>query len=147
VVVILGGAMHAAGQTTPHPNVPDKIKVPAGEELVLQLHATGSQIYVCQHGTDGKSAWTLKGPDAELQDAKGALVGHHFAGPAWKHNDGSEVTGRAAVRADSPDANSIPWLLVNVTGHTGEGLLSRVTTPRAVSRLPTLAIPSNTLQR
>ncbi|HZD33400.1 MAG TPA: DUF3455 domain-containing protein, partial [Candidatus Angelobacter sp.] len=28
---------------------------------------------------------------------------------------------------DSPDANSIPWLLVTVTDHSGDGVLSRVT--------------------
>ncbi len=49
------------------PDVPDAIAVPAGLEPVLSLHAKGSQIYTCQAGADGKFAWTLKGPEAELQ--------------------------------------------------------------------------------
>ena len=114
-------------QSVPRPDVPDAIKGPANEQVVLQVHATGSQIYVCKAGADGKFAWALKAPDAELHDSQGAVVGHHFAGPAWKLNDGSEVTGKAAAHVDSPDADSIPWLLVSVTGHSGDGALSRVT--------------------
>ncbi len=107
--------------------MPDKIKAPAGEEIVLQVHASGSQIYVCQPATDGRLAWTLKAPEAELRDQHGAIVGRHYAGPTWRDNDGSEVTGKAVARVDSPDAGSIPWLLVTVTGHSGDGVLSRVT--------------------
>ena len=44
------------------PDVPDAIAVPAGLEPVLALHATGSQIYTCQAGAEGKFSWTLKGP-------------------------------------------------------------------------------------
>ncbi len=93
----------------------------------MQAHASGSQIYVCQSGAEGKFAWTLKAPEAELHDQRGATIGRHYAGPTWKDNDGSEVTGKAVAR-DSPDPDSIPWLLVTVTGHAGNGVLSRVTT-------------------
>ena len=37
-------------------------------------------------------------------------------------------TGKAAVTIASPDAESIPWLLVKVVSHDGNGILSRVTT-------------------
>jgi hypothetical protein len=126
IALLIGMAMLASGQTASRPDVPDKIKAPAGEEVVLQVHASGSQIYVCQPATDGKFGWTLKAPEAELHDQQGALIGRHYAGPTWKHNDGSEVTGKAVARVDSPDSNSIPWLLVSATGHSGEGVLSRV---------------------
>ena len=109
-------------------DVPEAIAVPAGLELALSAHASGSQIYSCQAGEDGKFAWTLKAPDAELRDGNNKVIGHHFAGPAWKLNDGSEVTGKAAGKVDSPDADSIPWLLVNVISHEGTGALTKVTT-------------------
>jgi hypothetical protein len=112
------------------PDVPDKIKAHAGEEVVLKVHAAGSQIYVCQQGTDGKFAWTLKAPDAELRDDRGQIIGHHFAGPTWKHNDGSAITGKAVARADVPD--SIPWLLLTVTSHNGSGVLDRVTSVQRI---------------
>ncbi|MGA9306152.1 MAG: DUF3455 domain-containing protein, partial [Candidatus Sulfotelmatobacter sp.] len=63
------------------PDVPDAIQAPAGEEVVLLAHATGSQIYTCQAAADGKFSWTLKGPDAELHDRKDKVIGQHFAGP------------------------------------------------------------------
>jgi hypothetical protein len=109
------------------PEVPENIKAPDGEKIVLQAHATGFQIYGCQAGPDGKLAWTLKRPEAQLFDQQGNKIGVHGEGPFWKHNDGSEVTGKVAARADSP-AGSIPWLLLNAVNHSGSGVLSRVTT-------------------
>lgn len=125
--LLVGFSTLAIGQVSSRPDVPDKIKAPSGEELVLQAHASGSQIYVCQQGTDHKFGWTLKAPEAELHDQQGAILGLHYAGPTWKHKDGSEVTGKAAAKVDSPDPDSIPWLLVTATGHSGNGVLSGVT--------------------
>jgi hypothetical protein len=120
-------ALQAATYAASVPAVPDQIKLPAGERLVFQAHASGAQIYVCQQGADGQAQWTLKAPEAQLQDQKGAVVGHHYAGPTWKHNDGSEVTGKASAKVDSPDPDSIPWLLITATGHSGTGVLAQVT--------------------
>jgi Protein of unknown function (DUF3455) len=118
-----------AGQAKLPSDVPDNLKVPAGEELILATHATGFQIYTCQAGADQKLSWVLKAPDAKLMDASGKVIGTHYAGPSWKDNDGSEVTGKMAARHDAPAADSIPWLLVNVASHSGsDGVLSRATT-------------------
>src|SRR5262245_10537433 len=71
-LVIAGGILALAnGPQISPPEVPDSIKAPAGEKIVLQVHATGSQIYVCQVSTDQKFSWTLKAPEAELTDANG----------------------------------------------------------------------------
>ena len=127
-LVIAGGILTlASGQESKRPEVPDSIKAPAGEEIVLQVHATGLQIYVCQVSADQKFSWTLKGPEAELTDGHGKTVGTHYVGPTWKHTDGSEVVGKLAARADAPEAGAIPWLLLSATGHAGSGILSRVT--------------------
>ena len=131
---IAGGILAlASGQQVPRPEVPDAIKAPAGENVVLQAHATGSQIYVCQASADQKFSWTLKGPEAELTDPSGKKVGTHYTGPAWKHNDGSEVVGKVASRVDAPEKGSIPWLLLTATGHSGDGILSRVTTIQRIN--------------
>lgn len=114
--------------------VPASIAAPAGEKIVLRAHASGAQIYVCGRGADGKPQWTLKAPQADLHDRKGAVIGHHYAGPAWKLSDGSEVIGKAVARVDSPDPQSIPWLLLTATGHSGDGVLAHVT---SVQRLHT----------
>lgn len=116
------------------PDVPDAIAVPAGLEPVLAVHASGSQIYTCQADADGKFNWTLKAPDAELKDRKDKVIGQHSAGPTWKLKDGSEVTGKAAAHVDALDADSIPWLLVNVVNNAGKGALANVT---AIQRVHT----------
>ncbi len=114
------------------PDVPGSIQAPAGEEVVLLAHATGSQIYTCQPAADGKFSWTLKAPDAELHDRKDKAIGQHSAGPTWKLKDGSEVTGKATAKVDALDPGSIPWLLVKVVSHAGSGLLTNVTTIQRV---------------
>jgi len=111
-----------------NPKVPDAIKVPAGEKLVLIARATGSQIYVCRPDAAGQPAWTLKAPEAQLFDHQGNVIGKHFGGPTWKHNDGSEIVGKMAAKVEAPDASAIPWLLVNVTDHSGSGAFSGITT-------------------
>jgi hypothetical protein len=107
--------------------VPQQLHPPAGEQLLLQVHAKGDQIYTCK-GDAAQFSWTLKAPDAQLFDKDGKPFGRHFAGPSWEANDGSRVTGKAAANAPSPDADSIPWLLVNIVSHEGTGVLSRVAT-------------------
>lgn len=142
IAILIAMVTPSGAQGVSRPDVPDKITAPAGEEVVLEAHATGSQIYVCQPGADGKFAWTLKAPDAELHDQSGGVIGHHFAGPAWNLSDGSEVTGKAVAKVDSPDPNAIPWLLVTSTGHSGNGVLSRVTRIQRIHTRGGLAPPA-----
>ena len=116
-------------------DIPPSLQAPASEKLALQTHATGWQVYTCGTDADGKPKWTLKAPDAELHDSKGKVIGHHFAGPTWKHIDGSEVTGKAAAHVDSPDSNAIAWLLLTATGHSGQGKFANVS---SIQRLHTV---------
>jgi len=116
----------AEGQT--QPSAPDTLKPPAGEHLQAHAHASGQQIYTC----DG-SKWILSGPDAKLFDQAGQKVGSHFAGPTWQWSDGSEVTGKAIASA-TPDPESIPWLLLTATNHTGDGVMKNVS---SIQRLQT----------
>jgi hypothetical protein len=83
------------------PDVPDAIQVPSGEQVLFFAHASGAQVYTCEAGAGKTFAWTLK--------------------------DGSAVTGKAVAHVDSLDADSVPWLLVEVVGHTGKGQLGDVT--------------------
>jgi hypothetical protein len=134
-VVMLGPLLQlslANAQEEPSPEVPASIQARPGEDVVLLAHASGLQIYACRAGADGKFTWTLKAPEAELTDRNGKVIGTHFAGPAWKLKDGSEVSGKALAHADSPDPASIPWLLVNVVNHSGKGVLTNVTTIQRV---------------
>ena len=122
----IGMFLAAQGQGPARPEVPENLKAPAGEEVILAAHATGVQIYVCQAGADQKFAWVLKAPEAELTDATGKKIAHHFAGPTWKHADGSEVKGKVIAKQDAPKPEAIPWLLLTAASHTGDGIFSRV---------------------
>jgi hypothetical protein len=113
--------------------VPQQLQPPASEQLLLRVHAKGDQVYTCKSDA-ADFAWTLKAPDAQLFDENGKSFGKHFAGPSWEANDGSRVTGNAVASSPSPDANSIPWLLLTILSHDGSGVLSRAT---AIQRLNT----------
>jgi Protein of unknown function (DUF3455) len=102
---------------------PPQLQPPAGQELFLRLQGKGDQVYVCKADAT-PPAWTLKAPDAQLFK-EGAVFGKHYAGPSWESSDGSKVVGKAAANVPSPDADSIPWLLVNVISHDGKGALDR----------------------
>lgn len=126
-------ATGVSAQPDSRPKVPDAIEAPVSEQVVLLAHGSGVQIYVCDQKTGSKPSWTLEAPEAQLRDQNGVLIGRHYVGPAWKHNDGSEVSGKAAAHVDSPDASAIPWLLVTATSHSGSGILSGVTTIQRVN--------------
>jgi hypothetical protein len=113
--------------------VPQQLQPPTGEQLLLQVHAKGDQIYTCK-GDAAQFLWTLKAPDAQLFDKDSKPFGKHFAGPSWEANDGSRVTGKAVANAPSPDSDSIAWLLVRILTHEGSGILSRAT---SIQRLNT----------
>jgi len=123
----IGMLLAAQAQGPARPEVPESLKAPAGEELILLAHATGVQIYVCQAGADQKFGWVFKAPEAELTDSAGKKVVHHSAGPSWKHADGSEVKGKVIAKQDAPKPEAIPWLLLAAASHSGEGILSRIT--------------------
>ncbi|PYX42093.1 MAG: hypothetical protein DMG81_02250 [Acidobacteria bacterium] len=79
--ILLAAAIAASGQTISRPAVPEKIKAPEREKVILQAQASGSQIYTCQPTPEGKYAWTLKAPDANLADLQGKPIGKHYAAP------------------------------------------------------------------
>jgi hypothetical protein len=127
VVGAIGVLFAAQGQGPARPEVPENLRAPAGEEVILAAQATGVQIYVCQPGADKNFSWVLKAPEAELADATGKKTANHSAGPTWKHVDGSEVTGKVIAKQDAPKPDAIPWLLLAAASHTGVGIFSRVT--------------------
>ena len=47
--------------------VPKELQPPANEQLLLQVHAKGDQIYTCK-GDGAQFTWVLKAPEAQLID-------------------------------------------------------------------------------
>lgn len=124
------------------PAVDRSIAVPEGNKrVVLHASAQGTQDYVCAAAPDdgGASyAWSLRGPDATLSDCRAAAIGRHFpsaAGPPeWQLSDGSYVVGHKAATF-AVDGAAIPWLLLSLDGHGGEGRLGDA---RYVQRVQTV---------
>lgn len=123
LVLIAGGFFWLSADTG---NVPAQLQPPASQALLLRVHGKGDQIYTCKNDVTGY-LWELKAPDAQLFDEEGKPFGRHFAGPSWEAKDGSRVIGTIVDGVPSPDANSIPWLLLAVRSRTGDGVLAPVT--------------------
>ncbi|MCU0535199.1 MAG: DUF3455 domain-containing protein [Hydrococcus sp. Prado102] len=105
--------------------LPDSLKIPEGQHFLFKTSAKGSQIYVCQSQEKGFE-WTLKAPDAVLLDEQGEQFGQHYLGPSWEAKDGSKIMGQVKSKADAPQADAIPWLLLEASSHEGDGVFSSV---------------------
>ena len=115
--------------------VPENLRVPDGQSLLLRAVARGTQIYTCKAKAADPAAfeWGLKAPDAELFDQSGARIGRHYAGPTWESADGSRVVGEVMQRSAVPAA--VPWLLLRAKSNEGSGTLSSV---KYIQRLDTV---------
>ena len=109
------------------PRVPDNLRVPATQKLSLEADATGVQIYDCKPSKDdpARFEWVFRAPEADLFDVAGKRIGKHYAGPTWESNDGSKVVGQVKAQYDSPDANAIPWLLLDAKSSSGDGVFGQ----------------------
>jgi Protein of unknown function (DUF3455) len=92
-------------------------------QAVSRVFAAGVQVYVWNG-----SAWTFVAPVATLypNDNSPAEFGIHCVGPTWRSKSGSLVVGKNPVRC-TPDANSIPWLLLEADRTEGAGIFANVT--------------------
>lgn len=112
-----------AGHRIPDLTRCDSVQVPARNRLAARLYAQGVQIY----RWDG-SGWAFGEPSARLfagKHGKGQ-VGIHYAGPTWESSSGSKVVG-TVLRRCTPDAGSIPWLLLGAVSSEGHGIFNGTT--------------------
>jgi hypothetical protein len=124
----------ASAPPSPSARLPENLRVPDGQPLVLRAAARGTQIYTCKAKASDPAAfeWVLKAPDAELFDQTGAKIGRHYGGPTWESADGSRVVGE--VLHSSPAQGAIPWLLLRAKSNEGAGVLAGV---RYIQRVDT----------
>ena len=87
-------------------------------------YAEGVQVYRW-NGTELVSSWRREA--VLFADAGGSgKVGIHYAGPTWESVSGSKVVGRVLERC-TPDADAIPWLLLEAVSSEGPGIFNGVT--------------------
>jgi hypothetical protein len=116
--------------------IPENLKVPDQQALLLETAATGVQIYECKPNKNdpAKFEWTFKAPEADLFDVAGYKIGKHYAGPSWESDrDGSKIVGDVKARADAPDPNAIPWLLLGAKATSGNGVFARTVSIQRVN--------------
>jgi len=118
--LILSATLFATAATAQNSTTP-----PPTQHPILTVTGKGAQIYTCQQSPTGPQ-WVLQAPDAKLIDASGKPIGTHGAGPIWKSNDGSTVKGELLQKSPSPEATSIPWLLLKAVNPSGSGIMTRV---------------------
>jgi hypothetical protein len=137
LTVGMAGSAAAHENTTTTETIPANLAPPAGSVLLFELGARGVQVYTCEADSDAAFAffWTFQGPEAELLNGRGEVVGSHFAGPTWQVLDGSTVVGTVLERADAPEADAIPWLLLEATERGSYGVYSLIS---HVQRLATV---------
>jgi uncharacterized protein (DUF2147 family) len=113
--------------------IPKSLQVPAGEVLTIPARGVGVQIYECAPAADDGThyVWTLKAPEAELQDESGLVLGKHYAGPTWEGTDGSKVVGEVVAKVDGADT-AVPWLLLHAKSTSGTGMFAHVTSIQRV---------------
>ncbi|HEX7318224.1 MAG TPA: DUF3455 domain-containing protein [Pyrinomonadaceae bacterium] len=118
-----------ANEGTRTPDLPlplcQSIQVEAGNEVAFHAYALGVQVYKWNG-----AAWVFEGPVANLYADAGfrGLVGTHYGGPTWESNSGSRVVGKRVLNTGcTPDANAIPWLLLEDVTTDGPGIFNGVT--------------------
>lgn len=108
------------------------INTPYGNTRVATFYATGVQKYKAQHKAGTEPAvyeWVFIAPKANLYDVTNKKVGTHGAGPYWAITTADSIFAQqfTPAKTATPDANSIPWLLLMPkTGSTPTGIFSNV---------------------
>lgn len=134
VLMIAAAAVLGACATSPmmmmkvdNAALPEAVRVPAGQKLMMATSATGEITYECREKKDmaGAHEWAFVGPVATLYGADKKMVGKYYAGPTWEAADGSKVTGKqVAVAPATP--GSIPLQLVKAEPAMGAGAMTGV---------------------
>lgn len=100
--------------------------VPKEKRPLFIARGEGVQVYAANE-KEGKLQWVLQGPVAVLLDYRtGEKIGTHSAGPTWVGNDGGKLTGTKLASEDSPNADAVSWLLLQVKAENG-GRFAKVT--------------------
>lgn len=126
-IALASGRAARAGDDNHTPDIPsplcDRVQVRTGHKVAFHTYALGVQLYRW-NGT----SWDFVRPEANLYaDANyRGKVGHHFGGPTWESNSGSNVVARR-LDGCSVDTSAIDWLLLEATSTDGPGIFSSVT--------------------
>lgn len=109
--------------------LPEAVRVPAGQKMLMSATGVGDLTYECREKKDmaGQHEWVFVGPVATLMSSDRKPVGKYYGGPTWESSDGSKVTGKQVAVAPAGTGN-IPLQLVKTDPAMGSaGAMSGVT--------------------
>lgn len=117
----------AAPMAVDNAALPEPVRVPAGQKVMMSATGVGELTYECRQKKDaaGVFEWAFVGPVAKLYSSDKKEVGKYYAGPTWESTDGSKVTGKQVAVAPSAPGN-IPMQLVKAEPATGAGAMTGV---------------------
>ena len=107
----------------------EAIRVPAGNEVVLETTGVGVLNYECRANVaaSGAIGWALASPKADLIDRTGKTVGTYSGPPAtWTHMDGSTVVGTQLAISPVVGSNNIALQLSKGTPGAGAGVMQNI---------------------
>ncbi len=124
VMLAVAGAAVAAVDNAA---LPEPVRVPAGNAVMLETLGVGEITYECRENKDkpGAFAWAFVVPVAALNDMQNKTIGKYYGGPTWEANDGSKVTGKQVAVAPG-GAGNIPFQLVKAEPAMGQGAMTGV---------------------
>jgi hypothetical protein len=127
IAALLSACASAPMMKVDNAAVPEPVRVPAGQRVLMAATGVGELTYECRAKKDmpGQHEWAFVGPVATLYAADRKPVGKYYAGPTWESSDGSKVTGKQLAVAPAGPGN-IPLQLVKAEPAMGAGAMSAV---------------------
>jgi Protein of unknown function (DUF3455) len=108
--------------------LPESIQIPPQHSLVLDAPGAGQVSYRCRPKASDASQfeWGFIGPEAQLMDRGGAVIGRYFGPPTtWLHNDGSSVGG-FPLRVSLNGPGNLPLQIIQAVQKQAPGVLANV---------------------
>lgn len=129
VVSFLLGSVAAPSLLFAAQTIPPILQVPAGNEIIWRVPASGTITYECKTTPDSglQPRWRVVSGEAKLGDGKAGNSGVYFSPPeTWKASDGSTLTGMEVVRANAGSGRLYDQMVLANPSH-GVGVLTGVT--------------------
>ena len=89
-------------------NLPEAIRVPPGNQAVLEAEGRGNLLYECQavKRAPYEYAWLLRSSGLELKDSVGRTIMYYpGARSRWVHSDGSQVSSNELIEVSGGPQN------------------------------------------
>jgi hypothetical protein len=127
VFALTACAFSAPSMAVDNTALPEPVRVPAGQKMIMSATGVGELTYECREKKDaaGVFEWAFVGPVAKLYSPDRKEVGKYYAGPTWESTDGSKVTGKQVAVSPSTPGN-IPLQLVKADPAMGTGAMTGI---------------------